>query len=260
MLSLPTENYLIELLGAENLDKLFAARRWLRQTLAQHLETLFLHRYQTLAEATKQYEYNAKAIGQRALKNRCLAYLGVIDEQSSQRIILTQFTAADNMTDEIAALAGISNSQTSTRDKILAQFYEKWQKEPLVVDKWLSIQAHSETPGALVRVKLLMQHPAFDINNPNKVRSLIGAFCQNLPEFHAIDGTGYQFLTDQIILLNEINPLIAARLVEPLTRFKKYDDTRQLSMRAQLEKLHHLPNLAKDIYEIVVKSLGQKPM
>jgi len=255
LLSLPSEAYLIELFAPLNLDNLFNARHWLRQQLAEKLQSHFLSRYQALSESTKHYEYSAKAIAERALKNRCLHYLAVVDQEAQQHIILAQLKSANNMTDEIAALACISHSQSSARDASLESFYQKWQKEILVVDKWLSIQARSDYPGALQRVKKLMGHPAFDIKNPNKVRSLIGAFCQNLPQFHALDGSGYQFLTDQVIALNIINPMIAARLTEPFTRWQKYDETRQKLIKAELEKIKQIPNLTKDIYEVVVKSL-----
>jgi aminopeptidase N len=246
LLVLPAEQYLIELFGPIDLDKLFAARQWLHQQLAISLKPLFLSRYLTLSN---------DSIGHRALKNRCLSYLGIVDDQETQQLILSQLKAAKNMTDEIAALSAISHSTSKQRENAIQEFYQKWQGETLVIDKWLSIQARSELPGTLDRVKLLLKHSAFSIKNPNKVRSLIGAFCQNLPQFHAIDGTGYQFLIDQITALNSINPMIAARLTEPLTRYRKVDTKRQQLMKSQLEKLRQLPNLAKDIYEIVEKSL-----
>jgi len=248
LLLLPTESYLIELFSPVDLDKLLQARKSLRQQLAESLQDLFLSVYKNLAA-------NKNTIGQRALKNRCLAYLGFIDTEEYQAIILAQLLSAKNMTDEIAALSAISHSKSEHRESALDNFYQKFQKETLVIDKWFSIQARSELPGGLVRVKNLMKHPAFDLKNPNKVRALIGAFCQNLPAFHAIDGSGYDFLAEQIIALNKINPHIAARLCEPFTRFKKYDQKRQDLIKKSLNSIINTPDLSTHIYEVVSKSL-----
>ncbi len=250
LLALPTESYLIELFAPVDLDKLLSARKFLRQQLSHHLQTLFLNTYKTIDDTT---------IGGRALKNRCLTYLGIIDTEEHQAIILAQLFSAKNMTIEIAALSAISHSQSSHRESALDSFYQKFQKETLVIDKWFSLQARSELPGVLERVKKLMEHPAFDLKNPNKVRALIGAFCQNLPAFHAIDGSGYDFLAEQIIALNKINPHIAARLCEPFTRFKKYDQKRQDLIKASLQKIIATPDLSTHIYEVVSKSLIETP-
>lgn len=247
LLLLPTESYLIELFAPVDLDKLLQARKFLRQQLSHHLQTLFLNTYKSIDDTT---------IGGRALKNRCLAYLGIIDTEEHQAIILSQLFSAKNMTIEIAALSAISHSQSPHRENALESFYQKFQKETLVIDKWFSIQARSELSDVLERVKKLMKHPAFDLKNPNKVRALIGAFCQNLPAFHAIDGSGYDFLSEQIIALNKINPHIGSRLCEPLTRFKKYDQKRQDLIKASLEKIITTPDLSTHIYEVVSKSLA----
>jgi aminopeptidase N len=164
------------------------------------------------------------------------------------------------MTDVAAALRLMVNSEIKGAAELstnaLADFYQKWQHEALVVDQWFSVQATSVLPGTLARVKELMQHPAFDIKNPNKVRALIGAFCgQNALHFHDISGAGYEFLADRILQLNTLNPQIASRLLTPLTRWKKYNPTRQALMRAQLERIAADTTLSKDVYEVVVKSL-----
>ena len=140
--------------------------------------------------------------------------------------------------------------------QVLEDFYAKWSHEALVVDQWFVIQATSVLPGAIERVKKLLEHEAFDIRNPNKVRSVIGAFCgQNPLHFHAADGSGYEFLADRIIELNKLNPQIASRLLVPLTRWKKYDESRQQLMRAQLQRIANEDGLSKDVTEVVLKSL-----
>jgi aminopeptidase N len=246
LLVLPSENYLMELFIPLNLDKLLAVRKFLRNHLAHTLHDLFLERYNTADSST---------ISGRAIKNRCLGYLGVVDSAQDQKIILDQLYSAKNMTDEIAALSAISQSQSPEREKALNDFYKKHDQERLVIDKWFGIQARSELPGAIDRVKLLAQHNEFDIQNPNRVRALIGNFCQNLTYFHATDGSGYKFLEDNIIKLNKINPKVAARIIEPFTRYKKYDENRQALMKDILENIKQTPELSVDLMEVVTKSL-----
>jgi aminopeptidase N len=159
------------------------------------------------------------------------------------------------MTDVSAALAGVVNADRPAGDELLADFYNKWRNDPLVVDKWLMLQATCILPGTLDRVKELMNHPAFSMKNPNKVRSLIGAFCSNQQQFHLIDGSGYTFIADQIMALDPLNPQIASRLVTPLTMWKRYDRIRQELMQAELERIGALPGLSADVGEIVDKSL-----
>lgn len=245
LLALPTENYLIELFNPLDLDKLLTDRKQLRNFLAHELHDLFLARYQSAEDS----------IPGRALKNRCLGYLAITDTADDQKIILDQLYNAKNMTDEIGALSAISQSQSAERESALQHFYQKYQREKLVIDKWFGIQARSELPGAIDRVKILASHNEFDIKNPNRVRALIGNFCQNLPSFHAKDGSGYKFLEDHILKLNKINPKVAARLIEPFTRYKKYDQDRQTLIKNILKNIQETPELSVDLVEVVEKSL-----
>ncbi|HEB67360.1 MAG TPA: DUF3458 domain-containing protein, partial [Gammaproteobacteria bacterium] len=122
--------------------------------------------------------------------------------------------------------------------------------------KWLALQAGSSLPDTLDRVKALMDHPAFDLHNPNKVRALIGRFCAGNPlRFHAADGSGYRFLADRVLELDPLNPSIAARLVKNLSRWRRYDPARQALMKAQLERILATEGLSKDVYEIASRSL-----
>jgi aminopeptidase N len=163
------------------------------------------------------------------------------------------------MTDTAAAVRGLINCPAEVaagaRDKVLAEFYNRWQDEALVVDMWFSMQANSVQPGTLEKVKTLMSHEAFTLKNPNRVRSLVSAFCMNnTVHFHAGDGSGYQFLADRVIELNAINPQLAARLLSPLTRWGKYDESRQALMRAELQRILAEGDLSPDVYEIASKS------
>ena len=140
---------------------------------------------------------------------------------------------------------------------MLEQFYQRWQDESLVVNQWLAVQATDPKPGALARVEKLQQHPAYDARNPNKLRSLVATFCgQNSINFHNKDGSGYRFLADQVLLLNKQNPQIASRLLTPLTRWKRFDTSRQQMMRAELERISVSGDLSKDVYEVLSKSLA----
>jgi len=143
------------------------------------------------------------------------------------------------------------------KDELLAHFYQQWQSETLVVEQWLSMQSAAMVPDNLSTIQALMQHEAFDIKNPNKVRSVIGAFCHNnAVGFHKLDGSGYEFLADQIIVLNKLNPQIASRLMTPLTRWKKYSPERQQLMQAAMKRILETEDLSPDVFEVVSKSLA----
>jgi aminopeptidase N len=160
------------------------------------------------------------------------------------------------MTDVMAALAELSNYPGPEREEVMEDFFRRWKNDPLVVDKWFALQATSSLDDTLDRVKRLLQHPSFSLKNPNRVRSLIGAFCSgNHVRFHEASGAGYRFLTEQLIVIDRANPQIAARLVAPLINWKKYDLSRQKLMLEQLERLALLTNLSNDLYEIVKKSM-----
>jgi aminopeptidase N len=159
------------------------------------------------------------------------------------------------MSDTMAALRALTNVECSERAKALSDFYAKWHNNALVVDKWFGLQASSKLPGTLQHVKKLLHHEAFDIKNPNKVYALIGAFGNNPIHFHTKNGEGYQLLADIVLQLNALNPQVAARMIKPLTDWKRYDESRQKLMREQLELLSNNKNLSPDLFELVTKSL-----
>jgi len=259
LLALPSEAYLSELADEVDVAGIHIVREHVADVLAKTLASKFATLY-GLNISTEPYRADATGIARRALKNTCLSYLMRTQNAHWLQVCKEQFDQADNMTDVNAALRLLVNcampEAEALRESALASFYSKWQHEALVVDQWFSIQATSALPGALERVQELMLHAAFSIKNPNKVRALIGAFCgQNALHFHDISGAGYEFLADRIIQLNALNPQIAARLVTPLTRWKKYDHKRQALMRAQLQRIAAEKTLSKDVYEVVAKSL-----
>ncbi len=260
MLSLPSEAYLTEISEVADVDAIHAAREFARKLLADHVfETLWL-RYQANRELSRQTPYVASAehFARRALQNIALSYLMLSGKSEVLAATLEQFEACDNMTERLTALAVLVNSPfEAEKAQALAVFAENFKDNPLVMDQWFSVQAGSTQPGGLARVKALMEHPAFTLKNPNKVRALIGAFAgQNLINFHAADGSGYRFLADLVIQLNGFNPQIASRQLAPLTRWRKYDSARQALMKAELERILASGGLSSDVFEVVSKSLA----
>jgi aminopeptidase N len=266
VLSLPGETWLAEQMTVVDVDGIHAARRFVQCTLAERLRDPLLTTYATLRDllllssrGQSREGIDAVAMGQRALKNICLDYLMQLEEPELRNRCLEQFQTARNMTDQLGALTPLVNSGEPERYGALTTFYNRWRNEPLVVDKWLTLQATSRQPGTLKIVRHLMEHEAFNLHNPNKVRALIGAFCQANPiHFHAADGSGYTFLADQVLTLNAFNPQIAARLMGAFTRWRHYDPVRQGEMRHVLERVLATPELSPDVYEIAAKSLGVK--
>jgi aminopeptidase N len=252
VLTLPAETFLAEQMELVDPDALHAARNLLRQRLAAALKPQLLEAYERNA-VEGPYHPDPAAIGRRALRNQCLGYLS---ELGMPALAWQQYRRADNMTDAMAALGWLAQLDCPEREKALDDFYAKWRDEPLVVDKWLAVQAGSRLPGTLQRVKNLLAHPAFDLKVPNKVYALIRVFASNHVRFHAADGAGYAFLADQILALNALNPQVAARMARAFDRWKRFDAGRQAKARAQLERLRDSDGLSKDVAEIVTKALA----
>ncbi|SEE08023.1 aminopeptidase N [Pseudomonas coleopterorum] len=260
MLSLPSEAYLAEISEIADVDAIHAAREFARKQLADGLFDGLWARYQANREVSRSTPYVAEKehFARRALQNIALSYLMLSERPEVLAATLEQYDACDNMTERLTALAVLVNSPfEAEKARALQAFAEHFKDNPLVMDQWFSVQAASGLPGGLARVKALMQHPAFTLKNPNKVRALIGAFAgQNLINFHAADGSGYRFLADLVIELNALNPQIASRQLSPLTRWRKYDSKRQALMKAELERILASGPLSSDVYEVVSKSLA----
>lgn len=258
LLSLPIVGFLIERSEVADVESIHIVREFLLDGLANRLYPHFLEVYrQNISDA--EYAADAESVARRALKNLALSYLIRSDQAEALDIAQQQFESASNMTDQLAGLRCLVNSSAGAAAKLkseaLAKFYEQWSHEPLVVDQWFIVQAVCQLPGALAQVKSLLTHPNFDIRNPNKVRSLIGAFsAQNHIGFHDASGEGYEFLADQVLVLDKLNPQIASRLLTPLTRWRKFDAKRQALMQAQLQRIKAQGELSKDLFEVVEKS------
>lgn len=255
ILTLPSENEIAELFDTIDPQAIALVRDALQRTLARELADEFFAIY----NANQQPEYRVEhdAIGQRSLKNICLTYLAFSDAQLADKLVQTQYHQATNMTDALAALSAAVAAQLPCRDALLVAYDERWHQDGLVMDKWFVLQATSPAANVMRNVRQLLNHRSFTMSNPNRVRSLVGAFASANPAaFHAKDGSGYKFLVEMLTDLNTRNPQVAARMVEPLIRLKRYDEDRQAMMRQALEQLLELDKLSGDLYEKITRALN----
>ncbi|AXU95712.1 aminopeptidase N [Erwinia persicina] len=255
ILSLPGENEIAELFDIIDPQANAVVREALVRTLATELEDELLAVY--YASQTPEYRIEHADIGKRSLKNVCLSYLAFADAAQADRLVSAQYHHANNMTDTVAALSAAIAAQLPCRAALLADFDERWHQDGLVMDKWFALQATSPAADVLSQVRALLNHRSFTLSNPNRIRSLVGAFASANPAaFHAADGSGYQFLVQILSDLNTRNPQVAARMIEPLIRLKRYDAGRQALMRNALEQLQALDKLSGDLFEKISKALN----
>ncbi|MCG7529793.1 aminopeptidase N [Psychrobium sp. MM17-31] len=261
---LPADMALFELETPIDVDGLLAAKQFVKREIAKQCGDALLARYQSTAQslAESSVAESAQGSGLRALKLVLTSYLCAGDDSAKLKVVNeyveTQFNNANEMTESINALAVACQHQLPCFDGLSNTFAERWKYNGLVMDKWFMTIGQWPSDDALEQLALAKQQPSFSWHNPNRVRSLIGAFAQaNAKQFHRIDGSGYEYLTDQLIKLNDINPQIAARLITPLLSWHKFDKTRASLMKQQVERLANLPALSKDLTEKVTLSLTQ---
>ncbi len=254
-MALPAERVLAQAMRVVDVDGLHAARETALRTLARALRPELEALYAQNAEQGA-YRVTQDAIARRRLKNAALRYLSCGGEPEELARLERQLERADNMTDAQAALVLLAEHPGAARDRALAGFYERWRGDPLVLDKWFSVQALSQARDTLERVQALARHPDFTLRNPNRVRSLVTSFAAgNAWHFHAASGAGYAFAAEHAIALDALNPQLAARLVGCFNPWRRYDPERQGLMRAQLERIAARPGLSKDVFEIVDRAL-----
>ena len=257
LLILPSEEYIAEQMAVIDVDAIYQARQYLRQTIANTYENDFIKIYNQQA-INGDFKPTAAQAGKRSLRNLSLSYIAIANNDKASEILYNHFKSSSNMTDVIAALAELCQLNTAEKTKALTEFHDQWQNDPQVMDKWLMIQACAKNNNSLDNVKSLMQHPIFNINNPNKIRALIGAFSVANPTgFHHQSGSGYDFLAGEVIKIDKINPQVAARLLSPLGQWRRFDKIRQDKMTAALKLILSQKNLSSDVFEIASKSLGE---
>lgn len=255
VLTLPSETYLAELCEEVDPEAIHLARRFVKRRLAQALRSEWIQCYQA-QRLMGDYNLASMAMGQRSLTNVALGYLMELEDPAVAQMCALQYEESNNMTDSIAALSAIVNTESPARERFLNMFYDRWQGENLVVDKWFQVQATSQSSDTLERVLNLQNHPAFTLKNPNRMRSLLGAFCMANPyHFHSKDGRGYQLLADTVLALNVTNPQIAARLLKSIGQWRKLEPVRQKLVETQLQRIMDSKGLSKDVFEVVSKSL-----
>ncbi|EIU7855548.1 aminopeptidase N [Vibrio parahaemolyticus] len=252
--SLPSINEITGWYKQIDVDAVDTVLNSITVSLSAALEDELSATYHTLKQP--EYTIDHAAIGKRALRNQCLQFLAHTDKGNT--LVKAQYEAANNMTDTIAAMSAANSAQLECREELMADYSDKWKHDGLVMDKWFALQGTNPAEDALEKVKATMNHEAFSLKNPNRTRSLIGSFLAANPvRFHDKSGSGYQFAGEILRQLNDSNPQVASRMIDPLLKFRKYDEARQAMIRAELEKLKAMDNLAKDLFEKVTKALDE---
>ncbi|EPR1793756.1 aminopeptidase N [Vibrio cholerae] len=252
MLSLPSHNEVSGWYKRVDVDAIAQVLTSLKTILATELEDELSATYHTLKQDTYSIEH--AAIGKRTLRNVCLSYLAYTAQGNA--LVQKQYAQANNMTDTIAAMTAANQAQLACRESLMQDYSEKWKHDGLVMDKWFTLQGSNPSPQVLDVIQQAMQHEAFSLKNPNRTRSLIGAFLNANPvNFHAKTGEGYRFAGHILRELNSSNPQVASRLIDPLLKFRLYDEQRQALIKQELEQLKAMDNLARDLFEKVSKAL-----
>ncbi|MCK5825550.1 MAG: aminopeptidase N [Desulfuromusa sp.] len=254
LLTLPSEQYLADQLNGFDPQLIRTVRDQAVLQLARENQALLLERYSDCFIVTEDYSLDPAVVGRRSLGNFCLSLLVRLEQLEMDELCLQQYQNAVNMTDRLAAFASLVDSSSLDRQDVIDDFYQSWKRQPLLLDKWFTIQALSRRSETFTEIENLLQHADFSLSNPNRVRALLGAFYQNMAVFHRSDGAGYKLLVEQIIVLDQKNPQVAARMAAPLTRWKHLEIKRCKLMEQQLIRLQKM-DLSSDLYEIVNKSL-----
>ena len=255
-LSFPNEPYLGEFMDVIDVDAIHETRTFLRKELAQKLQPEFEKTYLEFQEEGA-FKIDQHSMGRRSLKNVCLSYLSELGSLDIRKLTQTQFRKNENMTDVAGALGVLTHLDCPERETAFSEFENRWRKNTVVMDKWFALQAISCLPKTLDHVRKLTSHSAYEENNPNKIRALISTFSRfNQLRFHAGDGSGYEFISEQVLRLDPLNPQIAARLVSVFNNWEKFTETHKTKMNYQLQKIVKTPKLSGDVFEIVSKALG----
>jgi aminopeptidase N len=252
MLMPPTENELAARRAPVDPEGIHAARTALVRAIAAAHRDRLAQLYENMRDAG-DFSPDSTSAGRRALRNAALRYLTAADDEAAAGLADAHYRSATNMTDMIAGLGALTRMESPLRDVAFTHFHDRFRADPLVLDKWMGLQAGSALPETVDCVRALMKHSAFDLKNPNRVRALIGAFSVNHLRFHDADGAGYRLVGDVIRSLDPINPQIAARLAGSFETWRRYDANRQALMRAELEAILKQPGLSPNLFEMASK-------
>jgi len=256
-LSFPTESYLGGIMDVIDVVAIHESRKFVRKILAKKLKNQFERIYSENQESGS-YRIDPESMGRRSLKNVCLGYLAELNSLEAIIICSEQFKKHGNMTDVVGALGVLTHIDCPERESAFSEFEKKWNHNTLVMDKWFSLQAISNLPGTLKKVRELTKHNAYDEKNPNKIRALISSFSRfNQLCFHSADGSGYEFLAEQVLKLDPLNPQTAARLVSVFNNWNKFEENNKIKMKDRLKHIVKTPKLSGDVFEIVSKALGK---
>ncbi|KOE80834.1 aminopeptidase N [Vibrio alginolyticus] len=252
MLSLPSHNEVSGWYKRVDVDAIATVLKAIKVQLSNALEDELTAVYNSLKQA--HYSIDHQSIGKRALRNTCLAYLAYTTKGND--LVVAQYNTANNMTDTMAAMSAANSAQLACRESLMADYSDKWKHDGLVMDKWFILQGTNPAQNVLDVIKQTMNHEAFSLKNPNRIRSLVGSFLNANPvNFHAKSGEGYRFAGEILRELNNSNPQVASRLIDPLLKFRLYDEERQALIKAELEMLKSMDDLARDLFEKVTKAL-----
>jgi aminopeptidase N len=255
MLTPPLESEMAMAMTVVDPDAIHAARVTLIRAIAAAHGKKIAALYDGLT-TTGAFSPDAASAGRRALRNACLRYLTSADDDKAAALAAAHYDAATNMTDMIAGLAALTRMVSPRADAAFTHFYDRFAKDPLVIDKWMGLQAGSSRPDTVEQVRRLMSHSAFDIKNPNRVRALVGAFAGNQLRFHAADGGGYALVGETIRTLDKINAMVAARMAGAFETWRRFDAGRQALMRHELETMAKTPGISSNLFEVATKMLG----
>jgi aminopeptidase N len=253
-LALPGESEVADLMPVADPDAIHEVCRFIIKQIASNLRHELLEAVKT-NRTTEPYDPTHKYRASRTLKNSALIYLVSLNEPDLTELAITEYKTAANLTDKVGALLALSQNPGATRTEVLADFYDQYKGDNLVTNKWLALQAMSDIPGNVEQVRKLLEHPAFDIRNANKVYTIAGRFCSSAVNFHAKDGSGYRFLVDIVLQLDKLNPQVAARIMLPFSRWRRFDEGRQAAAKVQLERITSTNGLSDNVFEIASKCL-----
>lgn len=252
-IAFPASSYIGDKMKTFDVDKVLELRKALRFTFAQHNANKLKEIYDQF-NIDEAFNTDSKQAGKRALKNAALSYLSLLPEYAN--LAKEQYLKAKNMTDKMAALSALVHNRLSFANQALNDFYETFKDDPLVINKWMALQASVEDEKTIDNVRALADTKDFVITNPNKVRSLIGVFGRNLKGFHNPNGEGYRLIADYVIQLNAINPQIAEGIIHPLCDWKRFDKKRQELMKSELKRIAQIPNLSVNLNETITRALA----